>query len=247
MAALPIIYPGLHQPSDADQVTRCMISMNRLEHRRSGFTVGDWILDSGAFTRITSGKGHLPAIAYADLAVRWQTNGNCEAVVQQDWMCEPIALTVTGLTVRDHQLLTLDRFLEVRQLAPLVRWMPVLQGFTPDDYRHHAQRLRPWISTNARVGVGSVCKRQTDFEELRRVLEAIKDVAPEWKLHGFGVKSTALRFGAICDLLWSVDSMAWSFAARREGRNANNISECLRWLGRVENIEPVWQGRFPAV
>ena len=46
----PLIYPGIHQPSMAGGIPRCMISVNRLLHHRSDFPAQDWILDSGAFT-----------------------------------------------------------------------------------------------------------------------------------------------------------------------------------------------------
>jgi hypothetical protein len=59
------------------------------------------------------------------------------------------------------------------------------------------------------------------------VLRAIKQVRPDLRLHGFGVKTTALRDRSVRDMLVSSDSMAWSFAARRGGRDANDWREAL--------------------
>lgn len=47
-------YVGLHQPSDAKHFDRAFISVNRLRKRKSGFEVRDWIMDSGAFTEIST-------------------------------------------------------------------------------------------------------------------------------------------------------------------------------------------------
>jgi hypothetical protein len=53
------------------------------------------------------------------------------------------------------------------------------------------------------------------------------------KLHGFGLKTTALAHPLVRSLLHTADSMAWSFAARILGRNGNDYREAIRWS---ENI-----------
>ena len=83
-----------------------MLSINVLENRRGDFRVGDWMLDSGAFTRIVGGKGHLAPWDYAARANRWARCGNLQAVVSQDWMCERFVLDKAGGTIGGHQALT---------------------------------------------------------------------------------------------------------------------------------------------
>lgn len=68
------------------------------------------------------------------------------------------------------------------------------------------------------MGVGSVCKRNSDPDAIQWVLTCIKQVRPDLRLHGFGLKLTALRVPAIRELLHSSDSMAWSFHERKNGR-----------------------------
>ena len=70
-------YTGLHMPNHAKYFERCFISINRLESRKSDFEVNDWILDSGAFTRIVTGAGHMPIEDYATHIDRWSKCGNC--------------------------------------------------------------------------------------------------------------------------------------------------------------------------
>jgi hypothetical protein len=93
------------------------------------------------------------------------------------------------------------------------------------------------------VGVGSVCKRNGDPKAIERVLFTIKSARPDLRLHGFGVKTTALSSSLVTELLHSADSMAWSFAARRQGRNSNDWREAKAW---TENIEqrPMQYGLF---
>lgn len=215
-----------------------MISANQLLARRSDFAVNGWIMDSGAFTRISAGHDHIPLPEYADMAHRWSGCGHLEAVVAQDYMCEQFVLAVTGATIAEHQAKTTDRYLRLRPLIDGPYLMPVIQGFSPEDYARHATEMAPWIENNARVGIGSVCKRQGRPDSLAAVLEAVLDVRGDWRLHGFGVKASSLGSQRVTDCLYSVDSMAWSFAARYEGRDGNSIDECRRWLERVEAIEP---------
>ncbi len=218
-------YIGWHQPvnglSGCGDFPRCMVSVNRLLRRRSPFPVQSWILDSGAFTRIAGGQGHLPLEDYAKEIRRWAKNGNLVAAVAQDYMCEPFILGKTGLTIQDHQRLTIENYDRLLALNTGVYIMPVLQGYSPADYVRHlhdyGDRLRPgqW------VGVGSVCKRNSNPGAIEAVLVAIKTARPDLRLHGFGVKKTALESSIVWDLLYSADSQAHSFAARMENRNAN--------------------------
>lgn len=114
----PLLYVGLHQPRMAPGQERAMLSLNALVHRKADFQPNDWILDSGAFTRITSGQGHLPLNEYARHIRRWSRCGDLQAAVAQDYMCEPFVLNITGMTVKQHQDLSTRNWLELRDLNP---------------------------------------------------------------------------------------------------------------------------------
>ena len=45
-------------------------------------------------------------------------------------MCEPEQLAMTGLTVEEHQRRAVDNFVELRDLAPDLPIVPVVQGWT---------------------------------------------------------------------------------------------------------------------
>ena len=111
--------------------------------------------------------------------------------------------------------------------------MPVIQGFEPEEYAKHVAMYGDMLKPNMWVGVGSVCKRQGKPEKILAVLRAIKAVRPDLRLHGFGVKLTALKVPEIVGLLHTADSMAWSYHARKNGRNANDRNEAAVFASKV--------------
>jgi hypothetical protein len=86
-----------------------------------------------------------------------------------------------------------------------------------------------------RVGVGSVCKRNTSVGEIEDIIGAVNAAAPELRLHGFGVKTTALKSDFLWNILHSADSMAWSYAARKQGRNAHDPMEAHRFVAKIKS------------
>jgi hypothetical protein len=227
-------YIGLHQPSDARHFDHAFISINRIRDRKGPFEVRDWIMDSGAFTEIaTHGHYRHGVEAYAAQIARWKGNGNLIAAVAQDYMCEPFIVAKTGLSVPEHQRLTIERYDALLACDAGAYIMPVLQGFQPADYAAHVRAYGDRLAVGAYVGVGSVCKRNGKPAAILAVLDAIKAVRPDLLLHGFGLKTTALTCAPIADLLFSADSMAWSFAARKEGRSPNDWREAERFCARI--------------
>ncbi len=214
---------GLHQPSDAKHFDSAFVSVNRLRNRKGAFAVGDWIMDSGAFSTIATHGGYPhPVEEYAEHIKRWKSNGNLLAAVSQDYMCEPVMLEKTGLSITEHQRLTIERYDALLRCETGCYIMPVLQGYAPDDYVSHIRQYGNRLKKGAWVGVGSICKRNASPCLILDVLIAIKTERPDLDLHGFGLKTTALAHGTIRALLFTADSMAWSFAARRNHENPND-------------------------
>lgn len=229
-------FVGLHHPSDAWPFMNAMISVNRIAKRQSPFRVNNWIMDSGAFTEIsTHGRWRTEPDEYAKQVNRWATNGNLLAAATQDYMCEPFILEKTGLTIPDHQRLTVQRFVALRSLCGSII-MPVLQGYSPADYVRHINMYGVHLPAGTWCGVGSVCKRNGTPESVADVLRAIKTARPDLKLHGFGLKITALENAAVKAMLHSSDSMAWSHAARQQDGDANDPREALKYCARVQTI-----------
>lgn len=208
-----------------------MVSHRRLMQRRSlPRAICCWLLDSGGFSELDLyGKWETTPQDYASRATRYTEEiGGMEGAAIQDWMCEPAMLQKTGLTLREHQKRSLESWFTLTNLAPQVPFFPVLQGWELDDYLQHIEDYEAsgvQLSSLPRVGVGSVCRRQ----HTQQIATIIHTIAQRGiSLHGFGVKLKGLEL--ISNLLKSADSMAWSFAARREsplrGHNHKTCANC---------------------
>ncbi|MBG0568085.1 hypothetical protein I4J89_42310 [Actinoplanes sp. NEAU-A11] len=214
------------------------VSDRRLRrYRQLPRAAAPWALDSGGFTELsqygTWDTGPTPAV-YATRVRRYRDEiGHLAWAAPQDWMCEPPVLAKTGLSVAEHQTRTVDNYQQLRDLAPGLPWVPVVQGWIPGDYLACADRYhRAGIDLTGLplVGVGSVCRRQSTalVGEILTVLHR----AGITRLHGFGFKTLGLaRHG---HLLASADSMAWSAQARRQPAlpgctGHRNCANCLRY------------------
>jgi hypothetical protein len=230
-----LFFVGLHQPSDARHFERSFISVNRLRNRKSDFIVSNWIMDSGAFSEIATHGAYRTGVGeYLAQIDRWQTVGNMWAAVTQDWMCEPWIVARTGLSVYDHQLLTIKRYDEIASRASAYI-LPVLQGYKIKDYIDHIHLYDTRLHEGMWVGVGSICKRNANIAEIEDILFSIKSVRPDLRLHGFGLKTTALKSAAVNDMLFTADSMAWSYSARMAGRSANDWREAKAFEQRIKD------------
>jgi hypothetical protein len=194
-------------------------------------------MDSGAFTEIsTYGKYRTSVEDYANQVNRWKSCGILELAVAQDYMCEPYILRKTGLSVKQHQILTIDRYDALTKLVD-VPVMPVLQGYEPSDYMEHVLMYGDRLKYGMRVGVGSICKRNGKPDSVIAILSGIKSLRPDLKLHGFGLKTKALANAYLLSLLFSADSMAWSYSARRNGGNRNGLREASEFWDKITRIQ----------
>lgn len=229
---------GCHQPGWLSFVgLPLFVSRRRLErYRQLPRAAASWALDSGGFTELRLyGGWQLSPVAYVTQVRRYQQEiGQMLFAAPQDWMCEPVMLRKSGLSVSQHQQRTVDNYLTLLDLAPDVPWLPVVQGWTPGDYmRCVGMYLAAGVdlAAAALVGVGSVCRRQSS-RAIGEVVAALR-LCGVRRLHGFGVKTIGLR--QLPDAFASADSMAWSFDARRSlalpecAGQHRNCANCWRW------------------
>lgn len=230
----PHYYVGAHNPAWlAQSDVSLFVSHARLhERKRLPRARSSWALDSGGFTELSKNGswrvGWTPR-KYARAVRRYRDEiGQLDFASQQDWMCEPAVLKVTGLSVEEHQRRTVDNYLELMSIAPDLPWMPVLQGWVWGDHQDCAQlfeRRGVRLAKLPRVGVGSICRRQG----MLYTSLMIADLASEGlKLHGFGLKLQGVKSSG--GHLASADSLSWSFGARREGKGEQNkLGTLLDW------------------
>lgn len=214
-------YLGVHRPSWLAQAGVPLFVSHRplSKYKKLPRAIAPWALDSGGFTELsTYGEWRTTPQQYIAAVRRYRDEiGKLDWASPQDWMNEPAMLAKTGLTIDEHQRRTVDNLLELRHLAPDLPFIPVLQGWEPDDYRHCTDLYELAgvdLASEPIIGVGTVCRRQ-DTASGRAVIAALAPL--ELNLHGYGVKVTGLKaFGA---QLASSDSMAWSYRARMVERD----------------------------
>lgn len=223
---------GTHETSWLAKVeVPLFISHRRLKKRRRLPVAScDWALDSGGFTELSLFGGWATATdEYVEAVQRYSEEiGRLLWAAPMDWMCEPLILAKTGLSVREHQLRTVTSYLELRSRGPFI---PVLQGWTPQDYMRCIELYQSAgvnLAEAPVVGIGSVCRRQSTAE-IGQIALILHQAGI--RSHGFGVKKAGVeRYGR---LLASADSMAWSYSARRSpplpGCRHAHCSNCLRY------------------
>jgi hypothetical protein len=211
-------YLGSHQPHWLWRVDfPLFVSHRQLSRRprRLRPATCRWALDSGGFSELTlHGRWLTEPETYAAAVANYaDALGGLDFAAPMDWMCEPFMIERTGLSVAEHQYRTVANYLHLRELAPALPFVPVLQGWRVADYLACAELYRSAgvdLAALPRVGLGSVCRRQST-REIAAVVSAL--AALDIRLHGFGVKTGGLR--SYGHLLHSADSMAWSYSARR--------------------------------
>lgn len=204
-----------------------------------------WMLDSGGFTELSmfhEWRTDMPS--YLCAVRRYASEiGKLEYAAIQDWMCEPFIVEKTRLSVSEHQRRTVRSYLDLMSADSSLPWLPVLQGFTRDEY------MRCWelyaragvdLAAFSRVGLGSICRRQATSGAAAIVSE-LSDMG--LRLHGFGFKLGGLAL--VADKLASSDSLAWSYDARRslplDGCKHANCANCrvfaMRWY--EQKVKPL--------
>jgi len=211
-------YLGTHQPHWLWRATfPLFVSHRQLARRPRKLRPAScrWALDSGGFTELSlHGQWATPAEDYAAAVADYAGRvGGLDFAAPQDWMCEPFMIERTGLPVTEHLHRTVENYLTLRQLAPDLPIIPVVQGWRLPDYLACVELYRSAgvdLAALPRVGLGSVCRRQSTAE----IAVIVTTLARRGlRLHGFGVKTGGLHLYG--HLLASADSMAWSYAARR--------------------------------
>ena len=214
------------------------ISHRRLRNYKTlPVAITRWALDSGGFTEISmNGRWTISPVEYAESIDRYTEEvGMLDWAAPQDWMCEPQMLDKTGLTIEQHQRLSVQSVCELRSLTtnPVI---PVLQGWRIADYVNHVSMYEEAgvnLFDEPVVGVGSICRRQST----REAAEIARQLIP-LRLHAFGAKGDALAlYGS---KLFSCDSMARSFAGRMRPDPACEKKSCANCL----HYALAWRGQL---
>lgn len=193
-------------------------------------------MDSGGYTELVLfGHWNIDLGTYVAAVGRYAEEiGNLDWAVPMDWPCSPAALARTGLDVGEHQRRTIDNFLRLREQAPELPFVPVLQGWTPDEYLRCLDRYSAGgidLTRYHTVALGSVAQRQAT-DQIATLVTVLSHV--ELNLHVLGLKPTGVRRYA--GRIRSGDSLSWSWKGRWVARcspthetEANCLRFALEW------------------
>jgi hypothetical protein len=241
-ASLPRFLLGTHQPGWLARAQVPLFVSDRRLRRYQALprAAAPWACDSGGFTELQQyGRWTVTTAEYVTRLRRYRDEVSLlDWAAPQDWMCEPIVINGgvaagqrfvgTHLPVAEHQRRTVVNYVQLRDLAPDLPIVPVVQGYTPDEYRRcvdlYWTLARIDLTTVPRVGVGSICRRQAT-SEAGQIIRALR-CAGLRRLHLFGVKILGLaQHAALLTADDSADSMAWSDTARKLRRPALAICQ----------------------
>ena len=170
-------YLGTHVPVHLERTeVPLFLSRRVLEKRKSPVkSIAPWALDSGGFSELKlNGAWKITADEYVEIVNRLNQTPNLRWAAQQDWMCEPFMVSRSGLTVREHQKRTVANFLELRKLDCDVPIIPVLQGYTMEEYKECFEMFEIAgvdLRSEPLVGLGSVCRRQ-NTNDIERIVSS---------------------------------------------------------------------------
>jgi hypothetical protein len=204
----------------------------------------DIALDSAGFVAWAHyGRYRWTVEQYVSLAGGWPWSW----WAAMDACCEP-EIASDHSEVRRRVLWTADSLVrcnEAADAAGVQRPVPVLQGWSSDDYARSAELTDRALCGEwpGLVAVGSVCRRALSGQAgLWAVLERIALELPAGVgLHLFGVKGSAIPALETVQGVHSTDSQAWDYAARIDARKrgiSNTVEHRLghaqRWLERQQ-------------
>jgi hypothetical protein len=191
-------------------------------------------LDSAGFTAMKKYNGFpWTAEAYVELAASFPF----EKFASLDYCVEEEVAGSQG-EVWDRISRTISANRHCRRLAAdygiVDRFMPVIQGRSPDDYLRCIDRM-PLVFEHSVVGVGSMCRRHTNGAAgILSVVAALERgfAGTDVQLHLFGLKSQGAAAVRGHPRIYSVDSQAYGTAARWNALHAGH-SKTNEYVARV--------------
>lgn len=172
----------------------------------------------------------------ADEYVEWLDTFNPRWAATMDYCCEPEITGQNDGVVRERQQRTSDMAYEFwrNYRDASWAWVPTIQGWEVEDYRRHAEELKPLISDwrrqgkdDFRVGIGTLCRRAS-VSMIQQVVMTVTDVLGDVPLHLWGVKLGTLKSRVELPNVVSVDSGAWNGLF---GRGAEDARKYMRQHG----------------
>ena len=176
-------------------------------------------MDSGGYVAMNI-YGDYPFTPDDYLALCYHYRPTLAAVL--DYPCEPdISRGCRLLTNRDRIEATVDHTAYLLRWSSQTQFLPVLQGYSLDEYAYSVELLASRGLLRNYMAVGSMCRRW-QIAQLGPMMRGIYQLVCEAgittpKLHWFGLKLQAIADPACRPFIHSCDSAAWSIAPGNTG------------------------------
>jgi hypothetical protein len=191
-------------------------------------------LDSGGYSFFTKwGKYPFSVEEYVSFVNTIVNEFPVTEVAIMDYPCEPDVNRQNLKTNKERIDMTIQNALECIDYDPTLPWVPVVQGYTLQEYLYCIQEYK-----NAGLydddfhlwAIGSLCARKK-IGGIRHIITNLSKVI-KWPIHTFGMTITALRDAQIFFAIHSSDSGAWSFNAR----GYEKLGDLTRYNAKIEQL-----------
>lgn len=214
-------------------------SLGRVADRRTRFPARQplWALDNGAFAAIASDAGVPdPAATVATWRHVLELGARPAWLVAPDCPAHPAALAAGGYTPADAVARTVDGYLLAADAGLPVPVVPVITGDTAATFAAclDAYRAAGVLEPGRLVAVGALVGRPRQL-----VADVLRlTTAAGVRVHVLGAKGEVLAElrERWTEQVWSADSAAWSYRARRGGirlapdcPHPGDCRNCLAW------------------
>jgi len=212
--------------------------------------IKELFIDSGGYS-FFHGRGEYTTSDrdYIRYIIKWKP----KYFALRDYPSEPDILAKWGGTVEENQQKTLERHLNLLELIDEYGvWkfsepVAVLQGWALDDYLKHYDMMREHgvFTKISYVAIGTLCRRGQETM-IRKIVTGIREALPrKFRLHGFGIKISALKYKDVYNALYSADSVAWGLTERMNGNNhvEGQYKALLKFIRKLEKIRQMHESQ----
>lgn len=171
----------------------------------------------------------------------------------RDYPCEKKLLREIDRTVEKNLEMTIDRHINLMDLLDDrdIKSEPVsvIQGKDTSDYLKCIEMFEDHNLITPYIGIGTLCGRSAN-EVIKKVVKTVREQLPNKKIHGFGIKKSALKIGEIFRKLDSADSQAYEYNEQHSSRISGNKKKS--WLDSLheyyhfkKDINKIIEGNSP--
>jgi len=179
----------------------------------------EWFLDSGGFSLLSKWRDYPFTVEQYALLIKKKKPTYAATM---DYPCEPELLKETSMSIRERIMRTIENaeiMLNNYDFCP-TKIVPVVQGWTIDDYRFCIEEMHRRDLLTDYVAFGSMCRRMR-ISEARKLITKQREYLRKFtdaKAHYFGINLSFLKDLVIFKNVDSFDTAAWTHNQGTDGR-----------------------------